>query len=104
MNMRCSSERSCASSTTRHCVPNWCRCPMSLGLRVRQFPRSGRPKAVKSCLVEEISLRAETAIYKLFTFHRAHLCYTVVVITCYGDRVLTDRETTIRESTHETEG
>jgi hypothetical protein len=54
---------------------------MSLGLRVRQCPRDGRPRALKSCLVEEIFLRAETAIYELFTFHEPHLCYTVVVIT-----------------------
>lgn len=54
---------------------------MSLGLRVRQCPRSGKPNAVKNCLVEEIFLGAETAIDKLFTFHEPHLCYTVVVIT-----------------------
>jgi len=54
---------------------------MSLGFRSLHRPRSGRPKAVKSCLVEEIFLRAETAIYKLFTFHESQLCYTVVVIT-----------------------
>src|SRR6266516_1875958 len=41
-------ERSWASSTMRHSVPYWCRCPMSLGLRVLQCPRSGSPNAVKN--------------------------------------------------------
>ena len=60
---------------------------MSLGLRSLQRPRSGSPRAVNSCLVEEIFLRAETAIYKLFTFHEPHLSYTVVVITLLPLRI-----------------
>src|SRR6266702_4612975 len=48
MNIKRSRERSCASSTMMHWVPDWCRCPMSLGFRVRQCPRNGRPSAVYS--------------------------------------------------------
>src|SRR5258708_34805421 len=41
-------ERSWASSTMRHSVPYWWRCPISLGLRVRQCTRLGSPNAVKN--------------------------------------------------------
>ncbi len=60
---------------------------MSLGLRVFHRPASFSPSALKNCLVKEIFLRAETAIYKLFTFHEPHLCYTVVVITLLPLRI-----------------
>src|SRR5947209_253784 len=40
-----------------------------------------------ACLVEELFLRAKTAIYELFIFHEPNLCYTIVVITLLPLRI-----------------